>query len=115
VSRSPYRKPGGRASAARGGTLASEHVAALFRAAKLDTHTLQGIRDTAVLSLLLDTGARANELVTLRGCDVTLSRDTGWILVRGKGRREREIGPLARDTRLAVQCWQHIHRPAGGA
>lgn len=92
------------------GTLTPEHVAALLRAAKNDRHAARGMRDTALLCLLLDTGARANELVTLRLRDLTITRDSGWLLVRGKGRREREVGPLSRDTRLAVQRWMHLHR-----
>ncbi|HEX9057854.1 MAG TPA: hypothetical protein VF818_10010, partial [Ktedonobacterales bacterium] len=55
------------------GTLAPEHIAALFRAAKLDTNSLRCARDTALLSLLLDTGARANEVVTLRQRDITMT------------------------------------------
>src|SRR5262249_7223920 len=91
-------------------TLAPEHVTAPLRAAKLDRQAARGVRDTALLSILLDTGARAHEIISLRLRDITFTRDSGWLLVRGKGRQEREVGPLSRDTRLAVRRWIHLHR-----
>ena len=58
------------------------------------SHTLQ-YRDRAMLYLLLGTGARANEVVDLRLGDLHIDernpRGT-YIKVRGKGRKEREIG-----------------------
>jgi site-specific recombinase XerD len=46
-------------------------------------------RDTALLMLLLDTGARRAELTGLRLADVDLELDV--LLVLGKGRRERAL------------------------
>src|SRR5829696_9447860 len=46
-------------------------------------------RDTALLMLLLDTGARRAELAGLRLADVDLELDV--LLVLGKGRRERAL------------------------
>ena len=46
-------------------------------------------RDTALLMLLLDTGARRAEMVGLQLADVDLELDV--LLVLGKGRRERAL------------------------
>jgi site-specific recombinase XerD len=48
-------------------------------------------RDTALIMLLLDTGARRAEMVGLRLADVDLDLDV--LLVLGKGRRERTLPP----------------------
>lgn len=47
-------------------------------------------RDEAMLLFLLDTGARAHELINLNGSDIDL--DTGHIVIRqGKGRKDRIV------------------------
>jgi site-specific recombinase XerD len=59
----------------------------LFRACA--GNTFEARRDTALLMLLLDTGARRAEMVGLRVTDVDLELDV--LLVLGKGRRERAL------------------------
>jgi integrase/recombinase XerC len=49
--------------------------------------TFEARRDTALLMLLLDTGARRAEMVGIKLADVDLELDV--LLVLGKGRRER--------------------------
>jgi site-specific recombinase XerD len=61
----------------------------LFAAAR-KTHTL--LRDTALVALLLDTGCRASEMCGLKLDDVHFDHDTIWILVHGKGRKDRPVG-----------------------
>jgi integrase len=58
---------------------------------------------------LLDTGCRASELCGLKMQDVTFAPDTAWILVHGKGRKEREI-KLGRKARLALSRYVHRER-----
>ena len=58
-----------------------------------DRTTTQGKRDAVLLSLLYDTGARVQELVDLKVCDVTLN-DTVTIMLTGKSR----IVPVMKPT-----------------
>ena len=62
------------------------------------------VRDWAVIVLLLHTGLRAAELVSLRLEDVILRPRSGHLIVRGKGRKER-IVPLNRTARQALAEW----------
>jgi site-specific recombinase XerD len=59
----------------------------LFRACA--GNTFEARRDTALLMLLLDTGARRDEMAGLKLTDVDLELDV--LLVLGKGRRERTL------------------------
>ena len=61
-----------------------------------DRTTTQGKRDAVLLSLLYDTGARVQELVDLKVCDVTLN-DTVTIMLTGKGGKSR-IVPVMKPT-----------------
>ena len=61
-----------------------------------DRTTTQGKRDAVLLSLLYDTGARVQELVDLRVCDVALN-DTVTIILTGKGGKSR-IVPVMKPT-----------------
>jgi site-specific recombinase XerD len=56
-------------------------------------------RDTAIITLLLDTGARSGELAGLMLSDVDFDPDV--LLVLGKGRRERAL-PFGRTAALAL-------------
>lgn len=49
------------------------------------------LRDILVLELLFSTGMRVSELCKLTGETFQLSHDGLWILVRGKGRKERVL------------------------
>jgi site-specific recombinase XerD len=59
----------------------------LFRACA--GNTFEARRDTALIMLLLDTGARRDEMAGLKLADVDLELDV--LLVLGKGRRERTL------------------------
>jgi site-specific recombinase XerD len=74
-----------------------EALKRLFRACA--SNTFEGRRDTALLMLLLDTGARRAEMVGLKLTDVDL--DLGVLLVLGKGRRERTL-PFGRKAGQAL-------------
>lgn len=68
------------------------------------------IRDKAILSVLLDTGVRADELCTLKLEHLHLDRDDPYLKVMGKGRKEREIG-FGNKTRLAIARYLRIRKP----
>ena len=61
-----------------------------------DRNTPHGRRDAVLLSLLYDTGARVQELVDLKVCDVNLN-DTVTIVLTGKGGKSR-IVPVIKPT-----------------
>jgi site-specific recombinase XerD len=62
-------------------------------------------RDTALLMLLLDTGARRAELAGLRLADVDLDLDV--LLVLGKGRRERAL-PFGNKAAAALDRYLRV-------
>ena len=86
--------------------LSDKQLALLFKAAIQSDIPL---RDTALLYLLLDTGCRASELCGLRLGDVPFAADAAWILVHGKGRKQREVA-LGRKARLALSRYLNRER-----
>lgn len=66
-----------------------------------DRETTQGRRDYAVLLFLYNSGARADELAQALVADLHLpsapSRDPAWVLIRGKGNKQRRC-PLWKQT-----------------
>jgi site-specific recombinase XerD len=76
--------------------LSREQFQRLMAASDLEpTRTLQ-LRDRALLCMLLATGLRASELCGLRVCDLDIGGD--FIRVRGKGKKQREIGPMGQTS-----------------
>jgi integrase/recombinase XerD len=67
-------------------------------------------RDKAILMLLLDTGIRANELCDLTLDRVRISTDDAYIIVNGKGRKQREVG-LGQRSRTQLHRYIHRFRP----
>lgn len=61
-----------------------------------DTSTHKGLRDQFFMILMYDTGARLQEILTLRICDVTICK-TPTITVMGKGMKQRTV-PLMQPT-----------------
>ena len=70
-------------------------------------NTPSPLRDIALLSILFDTGCRASEICSLTVTDVTFTPETAWLLVHGKGRKQREVA-LGKKARLAL--YRYIHR-----
>lgn len=60
-----------------------------------------GWRDAAMLSLLYDSGARAQELCDMRICDISFAK-TPCIRLHGKGRKTREI-PVSSDVAKIIK------------
>lgn len=76
-----------------------------------DSLTLTGLRDRTLLTLMYNTGARVSEIATMRVGDLRLET-TGYVLIHGKGRKQRSV-PLWRQTiRLLRQWLKHTdHAP----
>lgn len=72
-------------------------------AAAPDRSTWVGRRDHALLTLALQTGLRASELVNLRGGDVVAGAGA-HIRCEGKGRKQR-CTPLRRETLKVLEAW----------
>ena len=67
-----------------------------------DRTTMQGRRDAVLLSLLYDTGARVQELVDLKVCDINLN-DTVTVILTGKGGKSRIVPVMAPTGELLRQ------------
>ncbi len=73
------------------------------------------VRDKAIVSVLIDTGIRASEVIGLQLDCVWLDSDDSYIKVMGKGRKERELA-LGRAARTALRRYiTRYRRPASKA
>lgn len=68
--------------------LTEEQLTALLKAGRRDK-SFEGVRDDALLRVLLDTGVRRAELLSMTA--ETMDLRTGIVQVFGKGRRERPV------------------------
>ena len=68
--------------------------------------TKYGIRDLAILTLLYDSGARVQELITLNVCDINFNNKT--LNLYGKGRKSRTI-PLLKQTIKILEKYIKIY------
>ena len=66
-----------------------------------DKHTPKGRRDLTLMSILYDTGARVQELIDIRVCDVILE-NPAVIILTGKGNKNRRV-PLMKNAALLLQ------------
>jgi integrase/recombinase XerD len=80
-------------------TFADDQLARLFGVC--DAETKLGFRNYVIVVLLLDTGMRVSELVGLRLSDVK----PRYVMVHGKGQKEREIGLHPEAGKL---LWKYI-------
>ncbi len=80
-------------------TFTPEQIAALFAATGEQPFP---IRDRAIVSVLLDTGIRASELVGLTIDCCWLDPDDSYLKILGKGKKWREV-PLGRTARTALR------------
>lgn len=73
-----------------------------------------GCRDRAVMTLMLDTGLRAGEVVTLAPCDLWLAGERGRVIVRAEGSKATDdrVVHLYTDTVEALRAWLAV-RPVG--
>jgi site-specific recombinase XerD len=64
--------------------------------------TPRGRRDAVLLSVLYDSGARVQELIDLRVCDVHFAAPA-WVRLTGKGRKTRLVPLMSRTVRALSQ------------
>lgn len=73
-----------------------------------DTLTRKGRRDLAIISTLYDTGARVQELIDIRVCNVRLSQPS-TIMLSGKGNKTRVIPLMDRTSQLLNSYMEENH------
>lgn len=87
----------------------AEQVTALFKACDQEESEHLQLRDRAILSVLLDSGIRANELVTMTIGNVSLDAKDPHIRILGKGPKWGEVG-LGEQARRALQKYIRLYR-----
>lgn len=68
-----------------------------------DRHTPKGRRDLTLMSVLYDSGARVQELIDMRVCDVTL-QGFSILTLTGKGNKTRRV-PVMKNTASLLQSY----------
>jgi len=68
-----------------------------------DKHTAKGRRDLTLMSVLYDTGARVQELIDVKVCDVILDSPSVVVLT-GKGNKTRRV-PIMKNTVSLLQSY----------
>ncbi len=91
--------------------MTAEQVNGMLDSAAARTERPRLERDLAILELLYGCGIRVGELVGLNVEDLDL--DSGWLRVRGKGRKERQV-PLPGKAKTALGRWLAVRQPAKG-
>ena len=90
--------------------LERRQVSALLRAAKRGRHPR---RDSALITLIIETGLRISEVANLRLGDLTINGRSGEVRIVGaKGMKTRRV-PLNAGARRALREWLEV-RPADG-
>lgn len=74
-----------------------------------DPRTEQGIRDRAILATAYYAGLRVSELSRLLLADVRMEPGESWLLVEGKGHKDRRV-PLLPSLRPYLQDWLLVAR-----
>jgi integrase/recombinase XerD len=82
--------------------LTDEEIERTF--ASINPHTVLGARNTAIYSLMLDTGLRLTEVVTLKYQDAHL--DNRYVKILGKGDKERIVA-FGANCRKALSNYVH--------
>ena len=77
--------------------------------------TLKGQRDRLILRMLYETAIRVSELVNITQENLFLSSDTPFLLIKGKGKKERTI-PLVGDLPLMItEFIKEVSQPSGAS
>ena len=90
-------------------TFSPEQIQALFKATDKEESEHLQLRDKAILAVLLNTGLRVTELITLTIGNVNLDAKDAYVRVLGKGNKWGEVG-LGRLERCYVQKYIRIFR-----
>ena len=86
--------------------LSKEQLAYLFE--QPDTSTKRGRRDLALMVILYDAGARVQELIDLKACDVRLDKPA-TITLTGKGNKKRNVPILDKTKKILEGYMRENH------
>ncbi len=92
-------------------TFSDEQIKALMAACEREYIPKLRWRDKAIVSILLDTGIRVDELCGLTLDNVTIQPESGFIKVLGKGNKWREVG-LGNMSRSTLHKYLSLYRKA---
>ncbi len=87
-----------------------QHITALFKACEEDELPWLVERNKSILAVLLDTSIRASELTDLTLERVHIALDEAYLVVNGKGRKQREVG-LGKKSRSLLHRYIYRYRP----
>ena len=90
-------------------TLSADQIQKMFLACEKEYTPELRVRDRAILSVLLDTGIRAGELMSLTLERTHLEVSDPHLLVKGKGFKQREVG-LGKKARAALGKYTSRYR-----
>jgi integrase/recombinase XerC len=95
-------------------TMTKEHIEALFAACAHEVHPMLVARSQALLAVMLSTGIRAAEVCSLTLASLHLEdADDPYIVVRGKGKKWREVG-LAHIAVRYLRRYLRVREPQAG-
>ncbi len=86
--------------------LSQESLKLLFE--QPDTDTTKGRRDLTMMVLLYDTGARVQELIDLKVCNIRLSKPA-TVLLTGKGNKKRYVPIIGKTSDLLKNYLEENH------
>ncbi|MDO4556528.1 MAG: site-specific integrase [Lachnospiraceae bacterium] len=78
--------------------------------AQPDKRKRNGQRDLFFLILMYDTGARAQEMLDLKVCDICMDRNNPYIVITGKGSKTRHV-PIMQKTCRHFESYRHRFHP----
>jgi integrase/recombinase XerD len=78
-----------------------------------DASTLRGLRDRALLGVLIASGCRISEAIALRQTDIYWYRDRGTIEILGKGQSRKRRVPLTCEAYAWLERWLRARAAAG--
>lgn len=90
----------------QGKPLPEKAVSALLDA---PPETKKGLRDTVIMSLLFDTAIRLDELVTLETGDIYRNDGYTYLLIHGKGNKERKVSLDKKTVKLLDLYLKKFH------
>lgn len=82
--------------------------------AQPDAKTAKGMRNRMILILLYDTGARVQELVDLRVCDLQLEAKDPFVNVTGKGGKTRRVPLMDKTVSHLKEYLKRFHSQSEG-
>ena len=91
-------------------TLAEDEVANLLASPPA---TRKGLRDTLIMSMLFDAAIRLDELVRLKAGDIYKRDGTTYLLIHGKGNKERKVSLDSKTAALLDLYLKEYHHKEG--